>query len=161
MADTASWLSIVLGAVGGIAGSIIAPGIGTTAGASLGAALGGGIGGLIDGGSSDPTKTADQDYLRMLSHQLAQAPTGDASMFNQLGGQLASRGLGNSGVAGSAYSSLFAELAKQRSSNILGSANILSGIGATPDSNAKVGGDIFGTGLEAFIKILGSQGAVK
>ena len=146
------WLGILLSIAGGAVGSLAGP-----AGAAAGFGIGGGLAGLIEGGSSDPAKTADQDYLRMLSRQLAQAPTGDASAFNQLGGQLASRGLGNSGVAGSAYSALFAELAKQRSQNVMGAANILQGIGDKPQSNAGRGGQSVVESLGGLAAIFGKD----
>jgi hypothetical protein len=147
------WLGILLGIAGGVGGALI----GGPAGAAAGFGIGGGLAGLIEGGSSDPAKTADQDYLRMLSHQLAQAPTGDASMFNQVGGQLASRGLGNSGVAGSAYASLFAELAKQRSSNIMGAAGILQGGFTKSQSNAGAGGELIGNSLQGLSTVFGKD----
>jgi hypothetical protein len=147
------WLGILLGIAGGVGGALI----GGPAGAAAGFGLGGGLADLIEGGSTDPAKMADQDYLRMLSHQLAQAPTGDASMFNQIGGQLASRGLGNSGVAGSAYSSLFAELAKQRSSNIMGAAGILQGGFTKPESNASRGGASVANSFGALATIFGKD----
>jgi hypothetical protein len=146
------WLGILLGIAGGAIGSLAGP-----AGAAAGFGIGGGLAGLIEGGSSDPAKASDQDYLRMLSHQLAQAPTGDASMFNQLGGQLASRGLGNSGVAGSAYSALFADLAKQRTQNIMGSANILQGGLTKVDSNASRSGELIGNSLQGLSAIFGKD----
>lgn len=139
---TASWLSLILGGIGGVVGSIV-PGVGTALGAGLGSGVGAGIGGLFDNGSSDPSKLSDQEMIRKLAMSLTQSPIAGASgAFEGMAGQMASRGLSNSGVAGSAYGGLMGQLMGQRNQNQISASNLLSGIGQTPQSSAGQGGEI-------------------
>jgi hypothetical protein len=154
MGDTANWLSLILGAVGAGVGSIV-PGIGTAAGLGLGSAAGAGIGGLFDNGSSDPGKSSDQEMIRKLAMSLGQNPIAGASgAYENVAGQLASRGLSNSGVAGSAFGGLTGQLLGQRTQNQISGANLLAGIGQTPQSTAGQGGEIIGNILPLLMQLL-------
>jgi hypothetical protein len=140
------FLSLILGALGGVAGSFIAPGAGTAAGFSLGAGLGGLLGGADN--SSDPGKSSDQEMIRKLAMQLGQSPIAGASgAYENMAGQLASRGLSNSGVAGSAFGGLTGQLLGQRTQNQISGANLLGGIGQTPLSQGAQAGQIIGNTL--------------
>lgn len=152
--DTANWLSLILGSVGGVLGSIV-PGVGTLAGAGLGSAAGAGIGGLFDNGSSDPGKSSDQETIRKLVMSLGQNPIAGASgAYENVAGQLASRGLSNSGTAGSAYGGLTGALMGQRTQNQISGANLLQGIGQTPQSTAGQGGEIIANIMPLLMQLL-------
>jgi hypothetical protein len=147
------FLSLILGALGAVGGSLIAPGVGTAIGGSLGA----GLGGLISGAdnSSDPTKSADQEMIRKLAMSLGQNPiTGASGAYENVAGQLASRGLSNSGVAGSAYGGLTGQLLGQRTQNQISGANLLSGIGQTPASQGAQSGDMIANVLPLLMQLL-------
>ncbi len=145
MADS-SWLSLILGALGAVGGSFIAPGAGTAAGFSIGGALGGLLGGADN--SSDPGKSSDQEMIRKLAMSLTQNPIAGASgQFENLAGNLASRGMFNSGTAGAAYGGLTGALMGQRTQNQISAGNLLSGIGATPMSQGAQAGQIIGNTL--------------
>lgn len=150
-------LSLILGALGGVGGFLLGGPAGAVPGFSIGSALGAGISG--GDGSSDPGKSSDQEYMRMLARQIGQNPiTGASGQYEHLAGSLASRGILNSGAAGSAFGGLEAALMGQRTQNQISAAGILGGIGQTPQSQWGQAGQAVGQSAPLLIQaLLGQQ----
>jgi hypothetical protein len=157
-------LQLILGVLGGVGGSFLGPG-GAVAGFSAGAGLGGLLGGVDN--SSDPGKSNDQAMLRKKAMEIMNGNSNQsialqgAQGMNNLSAQLATRGLGNSGVAGSAYGGLYSGLLQAQSQDQLQRAQIgtglLGGIGATPASQGAQSGQMIANSLPLLLKLLGGK----
>jgi hypothetical protein len=178
-----NFLASLLPTLGTIGGNLLFPGIGGAIGGAAGGIFGQLLGGGgMEDGSTDKGRVGDQNLQRQIAQNMLggspyegklQGLIGDilgnnanasiglqgSTAMRDLSGQLASRGLGNSGVAGSAYGSLFAQLLGQRDADrfnrqqtaaglygnleasrtnrMLGAAQVLQGVGERPQTQGE------------------------